>query len=322
MRATIASTMPTATSTGTALPFAIWRRPASVPARIALLAVLALGASCSVAQPTAAAAAAALRERFAALSSQPQPNPFQAPVHLQATESPDRVQGDVYAVVNLPYREARPALERIEDWCRILTLHLNVKYCRPSDGGRNALTIGVAPKYERSLSSVNWVRFTVQTASAGDEHLQIVLRAPSGPFGTSNYRMSVEMVPFEGRSLLHLSYGYSYGLAASMAMQTYLATLGRDKVGFTVVGRQADGQPIYVNGLRGVIERNVMRYYFAFDAYLGAQRRPPPDRLLKSLQDWFDATERHPRQLHEVSRSEYLDMKLQEFERQQAAAAQ
>lgn len=288
-----------------------------------LLAALALGASGSVAQPTAAAAAASLRERFAALESQPQPNPFQAPVHLLANEAPDRVQGDVYALVNLPYREARPALERIEDWCRILTLHLNVKYCRPSDGGgRNALTVGVAPKYERSLSSINWVRFAVQSATAGDEHLQIVLRAPSGPFGTSDYRMSVEMVPFDGRSLLHLSYGYSYGLAASVAMQTYLATLGRDKVGFTVVGRQADGQPIYVNGLRGVIERNVMRYYFAFDAYLGAQRRPPPDRLLKSLQDWFDATERHPRQLREVSRSEYLDMKLQEFERQQAAAAQ
>jgi phenylalanyl-tRNA synthetase alpha subunit len=27
------------------------------------------------------------------------------------------------------------------------------------------------------------------------------------------------------------------------------------KVGFTVVGRQADGQPVYVNGMRGVIER-------------------------------------------------------------------
>lgn len=323
MRATIAPTMPTATSTGTVLPIAMRHRPASVAARIALLAALALGASSAIGQPTAATAASSLRERFVALESQPQPNPFQAPVHLQATESVDRVQGDVYAVVNLPYREARPALERIEDWCRILTLHLNVKYCRPSDGGgRNALTVGVAPKYERSLSSVNWVRFAVQTATAGDEHLQIVLRAPSGPFGTSDYRMSVEMVPFEGRSLLHLSYGYSYGLAASVAMQTYLATLGRDKVGFTVVGRQADGQPIYVNGLRGVIERNVMRYYFAFDAYLGAQRRPPPDRLLKSLQDWFDATERHPRQLREVSRSEYLDMKLQEFERQQAAAAQ
>lgn len=314
------ATMPTPASTEPTLPIESRRQAAARAARVVLLAVLALGTAAGGAQPTAATAGASLRERFAALDRQSQPNPFQAPVYLQATEAQDRVQGDVYALVNLPFREARPALERIEDWCRILSLHLNVKYCRPSDGaGSNTLTIGVGPKYERSLSSVNWVRFAVQTASSGDEHLQIVLRAPSGPFNTRDYRMSVEMVPFEGRSLLHLSYGYSYGLAASLAMQTYLATTGRDKVGFTVVGRQADGQPIYVDGLRGVIERNVMRYYFAFDAYLGAQRRPPQDRLLKSLQDWFDATERHPRQLREVSRSEYLDMKLQEFERQRAA---
>jgi len=38
-----------------------------------------------------------------------------------------------------------------------------------------------------------------------------VLLAPVGPFGTGDYRMSVELAPFEGRSLLHLSYGYSYG---------------------------------------------------------------------------------------------------------------
>jgi hypothetical protein len=291
--------------------------------RLALVALLALVASVGTAQPPAAAGAAALRERFAVLRSQSETSPFRAPVYLQAQESDARVQGDVYALVELPFREARPALERVEDWCRILTLHLNVKYCRPSDAGaRQALTVGIAPKYEQSLSAVNWVRFSFQTATATDEYLQFVLRAPNGPFGTSDYRMSVEVMPFEGRSLMHLSYGYSYGLTASMAMQTYLATLGRGKVGFSVVGRQADGQPIYVNGVRGVVERNVMRYFFAFDAYLGAQRRPPPDRLLKSLQDWFDATERYPRQLREVTRNEYLDMKLREFERQQAAAPQ
>jgi hypothetical protein len=288
-----------------------------------LLGLPAQGAGAQTAEPPATASAgAALRERFAALRNGPEPSPFRMPLYLQARESESRVQGDVYALIDLPYREARPALERIADWCRILTLHINVKYCRPTDGNdRQALTVGVAPKYEQSLSSVNWVRFAFLVAAAGDEYLQIVLRAPSGPFGTSDYRMSVELVPFEGRSLLHLSYGYSYGVAASMAMQTYLATLGRNKVGFTVLGRQADGQPIYVDGLRGVIERNVMRYYFAFDAYLAAQRRPPPDRLLKSLQDWFDATERYPRQLREVTRNEYLEMKLREFERQQTALA-
>jgi len=291
--------------------------------RVAALGVLALGLSVGAAELPAGSAAAALRERFVSLRSRPEPNPFRVPLYLQAGESSDRVRGDVYALIDRPFGEVRPALDRIDHWCRILTLHINVKYCRPSDGpAGNALTVGLAAKHEQSLSSVNWARFAFQTDSTGDAYLQVVLRAPSGPFGTSDYRMSVEVVPFEGRSLLHLSYAYSYGVAANIAMQAYLATRGRDKVGFSVVGQGADGQPIYVNGLRGVIERNVMRYYFAIDAYLGAQRRPPPDRLLKSLHDWFDATERHPRQLREVGRNEYLDMKLREFERQQAAAAQ
>jgi hypothetical protein len=291
--------------------------------RLAVSCFLALNLCAGAAEPPPSAAAAMLRERFVALRSQPQPSPFHIPLYLQATEVSNRVQGDVYALVERHYGEVRPALERIDHWCRILTLHLNVKYCRPADGSaRQTLTVGVASKYEQSLSSVNWVRFAFHAASLGDEYMQIVLRAPSGPFGTSDYRMSVEVVPFEGQSLLHLTYAYSYGAAASMAMQAYLATAGRNKVGFSVVGQQGDGQPIYVNGLRGVIERNVMRYYFAIDAYLAAQRRPPPDRLLKSLQDWFDATERYPRQLHEVTRNEYLDMKLREFERQQAALAQ
>ena len=299
------------------------RRLALLTCSVLLLGLLSPAAPAQTAEPPGStAAAAALRERFAALRGQPEPSPFRAPLFLQAQETESRVQGDVYALIDLPYREARPALERIDDWCRILTLHINVKYCRPTDGAaRQALTVGVAPKYEQSLSSVNWVRFAFRAAAATDDYLQVVLLAPVGPFGTGDYRMSVELAPFEGRSLLHLSYGYSYGMAASMAMQAYLATAGRNKVGFTVVGRQADGQPVYVDGMRGVIERNVMRYYFAFDAYLAAQRRPPPDRLLKSLQDWFDATERHPRQLREVTRGEYLDMKLREFERQRTTAA-
>jgi hypothetical protein len=284
-----------------------------------LLGVHSQGAAAQTAEPPAAAA---LRDRFTALRNRPESSPFGLPLYLQAQESDGRVQGDVYALIDLPYREARPTLERIDDWCRILTLHINVKYCRPAERGhQQALTIGVAPKYEQSLSSVNWVRFAVEATNATDGYLRIGLHAPSGPFGTSDYRMSVELVPFEERALLHLSYGYSYGVAATMAMETYLATLGRNKVGFTVVGLQTDGQPVYVSGIRGVIERNVMRYYFAFDAYLRAQRQPPAERLMKSLQDWFDATERFPRQLHEVTRNEYLAMKLHEFERQQATAA-
>jgi hypothetical protein len=102
-------------------------------------------------------------------------------------------------------------------------------------------------------------------------------------------------------------------------MQAYLATTGRNKVGFTVTGTQPDGQPDYVRGVRGIVERNTMRYYLAIDAYLSAFAAPAAEQFERRLQYWFDAIERYPRQLHEMERTAYLDMKRSERLREQAS---
>jgi len=70
--------------------------------------------------------------------------------------------------------------------------------------------------------------------------------------------------------------------------------------------------------MRGVIERNSMRYYLAIEAFLGALSAPPQAQLEKRLRDWFVATERYPRQLHEMEQTAYLEMKRREHQRQQA----
>jgi hypothetical protein len=117
-----------------------------------------------------------------------------------------------------------------------------------------------------------------------------------------------------------MSYSYAYGTAARLAMQAYLATAGRDKVGFSITGKAEDGKPVYVDGVRGVLERNTMRYYLAIEAYLGGMSAPPGEREEKRLRDWFAATERYPIQLHEMERDEYLAMKRHELQRQHLAA--
>jgi hypothetical protein len=61
-----------------------------------------------------------------------------------------------------------------------------------------------------------------------------------------------------------------------------------------------------------------MRYYLAIDAYLGASAAAPAQQLQKRLQSWFTATEQYPRQLHEIERTAYIDMKLREHLRQQS----
>ena len=104
-----------------------------------------------------------------------------------------------------------------------------------------------------------------------------------------------------------------------LAMRTYLATIGRDKVGFTVTGKGTDGQPDYIGGTRGVVERNTMRYYLAIDTYLEAAGAAPATQPERRFQTWFAAVERYPRQLHEMDKGEYLAMKRAEYVRQQAA---
>lgn len=104
-------------------------------------------------------------------------------------------------------------------------------------------------------------------------------------------------------------------------MQGCLATTGRDKVGFSIIGRTAAGQPVYQGDMRGVAERNTMRYYLAVDAYLGALTLPVAARLDQRLNDWHSGVERYPRQLHELERADYLAMKHEEIQRQQALAA-
>jgi hypothetical protein len=131
----------------------------------------------------------------------------------------------------------------------------------------------------------------------------------------------VEAVPLPGgRTFMHLSYAYGYGTGSRIAMSAYLSTAGADKIGFTVTGRDANGQPQYIDGMRGAIERNAMRYYLAIDAYLDALDAPQDQQVEKRIQQWFTASERYPRQLREMDRATYVAMKKAEYERQQTAA--
>jgi hypothetical protein len=103
-----------------------------------------------------------------------------------------------------------------------------------------------------------------------------------------------EAIPLEdGRTFVHLAYSYAYSAGALFAMQSYLNTFGASKVGFTVVDKQPDGQPVYVGKMRGALERNTMRYYLAIDAYLRALSAPLHEQFEKRIRGWFEATERY-----------------------------
>ena len=282
---------------------------------VVALLVAAAGAGLAQAQTSSAA----LLARHAALRSQLANNAFQRPLYLESSQNAGDQQGDVYAVVEQPFTVVSQSLQGMDNWCELLILHLNVKHCRASGAAAaSVLSVSVGKKFDQPLADTYKVNFSYRVLDARPDFLQVKLAAENGPLGTNNYSLVFEAVPLDAqRSFIHMSYSYAYGTAARMAMKVYLNTIGSGKVGFTVTGRQADGQPIYVDGVRGVVERNTMRYYLAIEAYLGSVARPASEQAEKRLRDWFAATERYPLQLRELEQSEYLDMKRKELQRQQ-----
>jgi len=289
-------------------------------AALLLLGAGAVRADDAGAQPEHAAA---LLAKYATLKEELRHNKFNRPLAMRSHEGADGVTGEIHALLAYPFAIAAPALTEPAQWCEILILHLNTKYCRPATDGQPAiLHVVVGKKYDQPIDEAYRVDFSYRVAARTANYLQVNLDADEGPMGTRDYRIVVEAVPTQdGRTFFRLSYSYSFGPVARLAMQLYLATVGRDKVGFTVVGKATDDEPRYIGGMRGAVERNTMRYYLAIEAYLGALSSPATARLERSLRDWFAASEGYARQLHEMERDEYLAMKHKEHARQKIAMA-
>lgn len=270
------------------------------------------------AEPEQSDPVAALRSQYQALSDQFKDNQFHEPLYLHSNETEDKLTGDIHALIDHPFSTVAAMLAKAENWCDILILHPNTKYCRaaPAEPATD-IAVYVGRKYDQPLEEASRVNFKYKLAEKNSDYLQVQLHADAGPLGTHDYRIMIEAVAMDDkRTLIHFAYSYSYGLMSRLAMQTYLGTVGRDKVGFTITGHQADGQPIYVKGMRGVVERNTMRYYLALESFFDTAAVPAPDRLEKRLSDWFAASAVYSKQLHEMERDEYLEMKRSEYRRQ------
>lgn len=286
--------------------------------RFASLAALALALALGVATPLALADVADLRARHAQLEPALRSNDYGRPLHIESVDEGGTLRGEVHALVEHPFAQVREAMREPARWCDILILPFNTKYCHAVDGpSGQALLVRIGRKFDQPLDRTYRLLFDFNPVAAGADYFETRLEARKGPMGTRDYRIAVAAVPAQGgRTFMRLSYSYGYGVAGKMALRAYLSTAGADKVGFTRE-TEGDGQARFIGGVRGAIERNAMRYYLAIDAYLDSLAAPPGQQVERRIQAWFDASERYPRQLHEMDRTTYVTMKRMEHERQQ-----
>lgn len=265
--------------------------------------------------------AQALRAHHAAITPALAASEFGGPLLLRSDEAPRRIEGEVYAVLEHPFETVSSAFADPAQWCEILILHLNTKGCREtSPKGTPRIEIRVGKKEPQPPEDATLVAFDWRGASRNADYLSVLMDAEDGPYDTRDYRLFVESIPLDAKhTFIHMGYAFSYGGASSLAMKVYLATFARDKVGFTHERAPTSRDAGFVGGVRGIVERNTMRYYLCIDSYLGALSLPPAQRAEKAITTWFDATERYARQLHEMERDEYLRMKREEVRRVYAA---
>lgn len=282
-----------------------------------LLGIFALSLAALQAVPSLAADAGSLRAKYNELRDELRNNSYQRAMYIDSAESSSALQGDVYAVLDHPFTKVSQGLKEPAQWCDVLLLPFNTKYCHAVGDG---MVVRIGRKYDQPVEQAYKLQFNYRNLAASSDYFESRLNAGSGPFGTRDYRINVAAIPLDnGKTFMHLSYSYGYGGLGKMAMQGYLSTAGASKIGFSTT-KDANGQSVPTTGVRGAIERNAMRYYLAIDAYLDSLDAPREQQVEKRIQSWFSATERYPRQLHEMDRSTYVAMKRQEYERQQTAS--
>lgn len=266
-----------------------------------------------VAQAADASGDVQLKAKYVAMDNELKNSSFGRPLIIDSKEESDSATGEVYALVNYPFKRVNAALKSPANWCDIMILHQNTKYCKPSENAGNAeLKMLIGKKTTQDLDEAHKMDLNFNLLKSSASYLAAQLDSDAGPMGTKNYKVLLEAIPVNSKqTFLHFSYSYAYGLTGNMAIKAYLASAGRNKVGFSP---KEDGSG-YIGGVRGMVERNTMRYYLAIDSYLGALSLPADKQLSKRLQEWYTATERYPRQLHEISRSAYLSMKRDEIRR-------
>jgi hypothetical protein len=242
-------------------------------------------------------------------------NAFGIPISIQSNDKQHTMLGMVYGVMDQPFQAVKRALVSPQAWCEIVPQHLNIKACTDAQLDHVCqVTFYSGRKYYENAEDVYKLSYRFDVTHSDATYFQTTLTADDGPMGTSHYRIDVEAIPIEAqKTFLHFRYSYQYNFLTSLSMKAYLATLGSGKVGFSVTGTDAEGKPVYVGGIRGVIERNTIRYYFAIQSYLDTLELEPANRFPARIEKWFALTERFPRQLHELDKKDYLEYKQREY---------
>ena len=243
--------------------------------------------------------------------------PFGFPLQVRSEERRDLVSAEALGIMDHPLQAFGAAVTEAASWCEFIPLNLNIKACTIQGDAREPLItlyIGGKGYLSPEWASQQPYRFLLRARQR--EYVAVELSALQGLMGTKAHHLEFEAASIDGRTVVALRSSYEQSAASKLATAIYLATVGRDKVGFSRERLGPDSQASFVRGAQGIIERNLMRYYLVLKAFLDTQALPDSRRFEARISTFYDLMERYPSQLHEMERAEYLDAKRRERQNQ------
>ena len=240
------------------------------------------------------------------------------PFYLESSVNKDTSRVDIYGTIKHPFDIVENELQVPTNWCDIVLLHSIVRACTYKKVKDTwLLTLYNVKKFQDPLKDAYPMNFEYRVIAQQPGFFAISLAAPGGPFRTKDHRFGLEAIPVDqDRTFIHLRYSCSYSGLGYFLMKSYYSLFGGGRIGFSVIGADGDGNPVYVGGLRGAVEGNVLRYYLTILAYMDSLEIPVEQRFEKRMTQWYDLTARYKRQLFEMEREAYFIYKKQDQERQ------
>jgi len=200
------------------------------------------------------------------------------------------------------------------NWCNIVLTHLNVRACTYKKVNDTwLLNIYNVNKSSEPLEDAYHMKFEYIVSALQPVYFGIALTAHDGPFHTKDHQFGLEAMPLEkDMTFVHFRYSFGYSAFGYFLMKIFVG----GRTGFSIIGTDNDGNPVYVGGMRGLVERDVVYYYLAILSYLDTLKAPADQRFDMQIGQWYDLTACFPKQLFEMKKEDYFKYKSQDWKSQ------
>jgi len=260
-----------------------------------------------------------LREKYQAIMQKLQNSSGPALFHVESSVSQNTSRIDIYGTVKYSFKTVQNELMIPGNWCQIVLSHPDIRACTYKEADDHwRLNVYNVHTYSDPLDAAYQLKFIYRMSERQAGYFHFGVAAQEGPAKTRDHRFGLEAIPIgKNETFIHFRYSFGYNAVGYYVMRIF----GGSKIGFSVVGTDRDGNPVYVKELRGSAERDVVFHYLAILAYLDTHRTPHDLRYEKRLSEYYNLTMLFKKQLYEMEKQNYLAYKRLDMESQRRLQA-